>query len=80
MTCALVWVILGFAMGHDQLRLCGLVVVLLCVVKLVVVDLAGLDSVSRTIAYIVGGLVCFAVSALYNFATRRITEAFGGER
>ena len=78
MTCALVWVILGFAMQHDKLRLSGLVVVLLCVFKLVAIDLAGLDPMSRTIAYIGGGLVCFVVSALYNFATRRISEAFGG--
>ena len=77
MVCALVWVVLGFAMSHDQLRLCGLVVVLLCVAKLVVVDLAGLDPMSRTIAYVGGGLICFAVSALYNFATHRVADARG---
>ena len=80
MVCALVWVVLGFAMRHDQLRLCGLVVVLLCVAKLVVIDLAGLDPISHTIAYIGGGMVCFVVSALYNFATHRIARPFGEGR
>lgn len=74
MTCALIWVVLGFVMHHGQLRLCGLVVMLCCVVKLVVFDLAGLDPTAHTIAYVVGGLICFAVSALYNSVTRRIAS------
>jgi uncharacterized membrane protein len=68
---ALVIVALGFWSRCSSLRLYGLVLVLLSVVKLVTFDIRGLDTLMRVISFIGGGLICFGISALYNFAVKR---------
>ena len=72
MACALVCAAIGFKMRIGGLRLYGLILTLTCVVKLVVVDSMHLGSPERALAYIVGGLICFAISALYNYAVKRL--------
>lgn len=72
MVLALAFVAFGFAQRISPLRLYGLVLALLCVAKLVVIDLSGLDSVARVVAFIAGGIVCFGISAVYNYAAKRL--------
>ena len=72
MACALVCIVIGVRSGIGGLRLYGLVLTLLCVAKLVLLDISGLDSLARVGAFIIGGIICFAISALYNFAVRRL--------
>ncbi len=72
MLAALVCVGLGFARRLDTLRPFGLVVILLSVLKIVAIDVSATDSIARVIAFIVGGIICFAVSALYTIAVRRL--------
>lgn len=72
MICALVCIIAGFRFDIGGVRLFGIVVVLASVIKLAVLDVAYLDSMARVVAFIVGGLICFAISALYNFARKRL--------
>ena len=74
MVCALVCIVLGFRMQVGGLRLYGLVLVIVCVGKLAMFDIVGLDSLARVGAFIAGGIICFAVSALYNFAVKRFSE------
>jgi uncharacterized membrane protein len=62
----------GFALRRGTLRIYGLVLVLVCVVKLLIIDLVNLNSVMRVIAFIGCGLICFGISALYNFAVKRL--------
>ncbi|MCL2137364.1 MAG: DUF2339 domain-containing protein [Coriobacteriia bacterium] len=77
MIVALVIVTLGFWSWTRSLRLYGLAVVILCVLKLVLIDMSGLETIMRVIAFIGGGIICFGVSALYNFAVKRYqTERF----
>ena len=71
MVVALVIIALGFWSRVRSLRLYGLVVVILCVLKLVTFDLYGLDTLMRVVAFIGGGIICFGISALYNFAVKR---------
>jgi uncharacterized membrane protein len=68
---ALVIVILGFWSRCRVLRLYGLVLVLLSVIKLVTYDIRDLDSLMRVVSFIGGGLICFGISALYNFTVKR---------
>lgn len=71
MLCALACVTAGFVLRLKPLRLYGLVVTVLCVLKLGVVDVASALPLARVVAFIVGGVICFAISALYNYATKR---------
>ena len=71
MIIALAIIALGFWSRIRSLRLYGLVIVILCVLKLVLFDLGGLNTVMRVVAFIGGGIICFGISALYNFAVKR---------
>ena len=72
MACALVCAVIGFKMNVGGLRLYGLILTLTCVVKLVVFDVGGSEQFERAVAFIVGGFICFAISALYNYAVKRL--------
>ena len=76
MACAGMCVFFGFSKRCRALHLAGLIVSLTCVAKLVLLDVQGLDSLTRFAAYIGGGLICFAVSAIYN----RVLRAQGATR
>jgi len=76
MACAGMCVFFGFSKRCRALHLSGLIVALTCVAKLVLLDVQGLDSLTRFAAYIGGGLICFAVSAIYN----RVLRAQGATR
>jgi len=71
---ALVIVALGFWSRARSLRLFGLGLVVLSVLKLVTFDIADLNSLMRVIAFIDGGAICFGISALYNFAVKRFDK------
>jgi len=70
MIIALALVALGFWSRIRSLRLYGLVIVILCVLKLTLFDIGGLNTIMRVIAFIGGGVICFGISALYNFAVK----------
>ena len=74
MACALACVAAGFRFHIGGLRLYGLVMALICVAKLVLFDIELSDSASRAIALVIGGLICFAISALYNRACRYLAD------
>ena len=57
---------LGFTVRAPALRHYGLGLVLLMVVKSAVLDIAGQNSVVRILALLVAGLICFALSLVYN--------------
>ena len=79
MITALICIVVGFAIKSKGLRIYGLIVIMLCVIKLVTFDISGADSISRVVAFIVGGIVCFVISGIYNmFENRLIREESGG--
>ena len=77
MGCGLLCVFAGFLKNVRALHLFGLVVALASVAKLVLVDVESASSLAHVGAYIGGGLVCFAISAVYNHALRRRTPCPG---
>jgi uncharacterized membrane protein len=70
---ALVCVIIGFARRARMLRLYGLFLTLLCVIKLITYDVRELDTPLRIVSLIGGGIICFAISALYSYWEKKIT-------
>ncbi len=71
MAIALLIVVFGFWTRTKSIRLYGLIVAMFCVLKLVVFDVGGVDLPMRVVAFIGGGIICFGISALYNFAVKR---------
>lgn len=66
MITALICIVLGFVMRAKGLRFYGLIVVILCVLKLVTIDIRAANSMARVTAFIVGGIVCFVISGIYS--------------
>ena len=72
MICALVCAVVGFRAEIGGLRLYGLILTLVCVVKLVMIDITGLNGFEHALAFVAGGLICFGISALYHYAVKRL--------
>ncbi|MFV0363672.1 MAG: DUF2339 domain-containing protein [Suipraeoptans sp.] len=68
---ACVCIFLGFKYTFKSLRVYGLVLTMLGVIKLVTLDISRLNSIIRVLALIVGGVLCFVISRLYNSASKR---------
>ena len=75
MLTALACVVVGFRYQTKSLRLYGLILTLLCVLKLVTYDVSGLDTVLRVVALIGGGIICFLISAIYSYSAKKIDAA-----
>jgi len=75
MVSALFCVIIGFICRTKALRLYGLILTLLCVVKLITYDVRGLDTTLRIVSLISGGIICFAISALYSYSEERLKRS-----
>lgn len=77
---ALVLVGMGFALRLKPVRLYGLGLTIFAVLKLATYDLSNISSVGRVIAFIVGGLIAFGISALYNYADKRLNPSRAGNQ
>lgn len=71
---ALVLVGIGFAMNLKPSRLFGLGLAIFAVLKMATYDVASISPIGRIIAFIVGGLIVFGISALYNYADKRLSH------
>ena len=65
-------VIFGFKIYKKGLRIYGLWLSMIFVFKLILVDLSIDDAISKAVGFLAAGLICFAISALYNYAKDRI--------
>ncbi len=63
---------LGFRFRLKNLRLYGLVLTIVMVGKFIIIDLGQENSITRIIALIFGGLICFGISVIYNRLNNRI--------
>ena len=56
----------GFKINNKSLRLYGLVVSIISVAKLILVDITYDNSLMRACSFLICGLICFAISIVYN--------------
>lgn len=75
---AFVLVSTGFALRLRPVRLFGLGLAILAVLKLALFDVASISSIGRVLAFIAGGLIIFAISALYALADKRLAGGAAG--
>jgi len=74
MATALIGIGLGFVFRIKPLRIYGLVVIILCVLKLLIIDISYAESIMRVVAFIGGGLICFGISAFYTYAVKHLDK------
>jgi hypothetical protein len=74
MVAALICVAAGFVVRVKSLRLYGLVLTIVFVLKLLLIDTVYTESITRVVAFIGGGLICFGISALYTYAVKRLEK------
>jgi uncharacterized membrane protein len=60
-----VLLIAGFATSERVLRWCGLILLAVCLFKVFIVDLSGVETIYRIFSFIVLGLILVAVSLIY---------------
>lgn len=75
----------GFARSSRMMRYAGFALAIGTVAKIAVIDTWSFDSLTKAIAYIVGGVACMAIAALYSRAVKRMgdgseTAASGQDR
>ena len=53
-------------MKGKQLRIFGLVLSMVCVAKFIMVDITYDNNIGHAISFLISGIICFAISAIYN--------------
>ncbi|MDO5096047.1 MAG: DUF2339 domain-containing protein [Peptostreptococcaceae bacterium] len=56
----------GFKLNVNIIRRFGLGITMLMVAKFIFVDLQGENSITRVLAFVAGGVLCFIISIIYN--------------
>ncbi|MBR1454177.1 MAG: DUF2339 domain-containing protein [Lachnospiraceae bacterium] len=74
MLISVICIIFGFKYSIKSVRVYGLILTITSVVKMVIVDVWDQNSLLRVGALIIGGIICFGISAIYNkFEKKQIT-------
>jgi uncharacterized membrane protein len=69
---AFLCILAGFMKDFASFRIYGLILTIGAVLKLVTYDISELNSMVRVAAFIAGGILCFAISLIYNVANKKI--------
>jgi uncharacterized membrane protein len=69
---ALAWIIFGFVRRFVFIRRFGLVLAIFAVVKLFLIDLAGLTQGFRILSYFALGIILIAISFVYQYFSKRL--------
>ncbi len=65
----------GFKLRRKGFRLYGLIFIILSVAKMILFDISGSDSAIRVAALIAGGIICLAISYVYNRMEKKLDES-----
>jgi hypothetical protein len=71
---AVALLVAGFAAGERILRLQGLLLLLICILKLFVYDLSNLETIARILSFIALGVLLLAVSWIYTRFREKIKQ------
>lgn len=72
---AIAFIVLGFVMDIKSLRIYGLVVSMLCVIKLVMIDITYDNTMGHALSFFISGVLCFVISAVYSLAEKKLRES-----
>lgn len=65
---------IGFVIKHKELRIYGLVLSLISVVKLIMIDMSYNNTLGHALSFFISGLLCFAISAIYTRVEKRMKD------
>ena len=68
-------IVAGFRAHATAMRLYGLMLVMLMVLKLAVIDMSGQNSITRILSLLVAGVICFALSVAYSRLSAHLSGA-----
>ncbi|MBB1586079.1 MAG: DUF2339 domain-containing protein [Propionibacterium sp.] len=68
-------IVAGFRTYATAMRLYGLMLVMLMVLKLAVIDMSGQNSITRILSLLVAGVICFALSVAYSRLSAHLSGA-----
>lgn len=71
---AIICITIGFHKRISNLRMYGLVLSMICVVKLVMFDIAYDNTLGHAISFFISGILCFVISAIYNYVGKRMND------
>ncbi|MBR4342595.1 MAG: DUF2339 domain-containing protein [Lachnospiraceae bacterium] len=71
---SIILIAIGFKVNEKGLRIYGLVISLVCVVKLVMIDIIYENTIGHAISFFVSGVLCFAISAIYGYAEKKLKD------
>jgi uncharacterized membrane protein len=77
---ALGWIIFGFAKRYQYIRLAGLGLSFLTVIKLFIIDLYFLSEGLRIVSYFLLGIALLAISFVYRYFSKKLDAPKGGEQ
>lgn len=63
---AIACVVTGFKVSNKSVRLYGLILSMISIVKLIMIDISYTNTLTRAISFLVCGLLCFGISLIYN--------------
>ena len=68
---AIAFIILGFVLKNKGLRIYGLIVSLVCAVKLALVDITYQNTIGHAVSFFICGVLCFSISAIYSYVDKK---------
>ena len=72
MIIAALFISIGFYTKRKGIRLYGLTLLILSVIKMILVDSSGNDPIVRIVGLVAGGVICLIVSYIYNKLEKRL--------
>ena len=64
----------GFRLKIKGIRLYGLVLTIIMVAKFIIIDMSQENSITRVLALIAGGILCFIITYIYNKLSEKMDE------
>ena len=71
---AIACIVTGFMMKLEKLRVYGLVLSMICIVKLVMFDIVYSNTLGHAVSFFISGILCFSISAIYNYVGKRMNN------
>ncbi len=71
---AMIAILVGFKHLMKNLRRYGLILTIAMVIKFIILDLSGENSIKRVAALIAGAMLCFIISYIYNKLSARLED------
>ena len=71
---AIIYIVFGFVKEFKNLRIFGLILSLISIVKLILIDISYTGLISRAIGFFICGILCFIINYIYNKINENINS------